>query len=126
MASLDKPATPITPTVDKDGTPTVCNCCGRRAIGVGIGNPLKEDPRYLCPQCLLIVEKIKSIKRLDIYETQAINGGVDAIGDWIDANGGVTDLAYYDELMQLQLVRACWIGCTDRLRKLLEDGCAPF
>lgn len=128
MATMpaSKPAMPFTPTVDPDGNPSVCHCCGRHAIGVGFGDPSKGDPKYLCRECVVIIEYIKSVRRLDFYELQALDGGVDAVGEWISNNGGITELAHYDELMQRMLVKAAWTGCVDRLRKLLRENEAPF
>lgn len=118
-----KSATPFTPTVADNGDPTTCFCCGMRAVGIGISNA--SDPQYLCKRCLVAIDDYKKIRRLDDYELKALDGGVDAIGDWI-AEHGVTDLAHFDELMQRMLVKHAWEGCASRLRKLISEGEAPF
>jgi hypothetical protein len=118
-----RPILPFTPTVDETGQPTVCHCCGRRAIGIGIAP--KGDPAYVCGECILLVEELRKVRRLDLYELAALDGGIDAVGEYI-AEKGITDLAFMDELDQRLIVKAAWMGCVDRLRKLLRDGGAPF
>lgn len=115
---------PFTPTVDDNHNPTVCHCCGRRAIGIGMGAG-KGDPQYVCGECVLLVEELRKVRRMDIYEIAALDGGIDAAGEFIDAKG-ITDLQYFDELDQRLFVKAIWMGCADRLRKLLREGSAPF
>jgi hypothetical protein len=119
-----KPILPFSPTVDENHNPTVCHCCGRRAIGIGIGAP-KQDPQYVCGECVLLVEELRKVRRLDVYELAALDGGIDAVGEYIAAKG-ISDLAYFDELDQKLLVKAAWMGCVDRLRQLLREGSAPF
>lgn len=118
-----KSATPFLPTVDATGSATTCFCCGMRAQALGI-NPGKGDPQYICRRCAVAIDDYKKIRRLDDYELAALDGGVDAVGEWIAENGGVTELAHYDELMQRLLVKAAWEGCARRLREVLKE--APF
>lgn len=118
-----KPILPFTPTVEDTGQPTVCHCCGRRAIGIGMAQ--KGDPQYVCGECILLVEELRKVRRLDLYELAALDGGVDAVGEYI-AQKGITDLAFMDELDQRLIVKAAWMGSVDRLRKLLREGSAPF
>lgn len=119
-----QPVTPFTPTVDTDHNPTICHCCGRHAIGIGFGDASKGDPKYLCTQCVLLVEKIRSVRRMDVYELQALDGGVDRVGEWIGARGAGTDLQYYDELDRRMLVKAAVEGFGDGLRAALKEP--PF
>jgi len=135
MAALPKGPTkataaayPMTPTVDANENPTCCNICGRRAwsIGVGSANPkavLSGDPRYLCGECILIVEHIRKVKRWDVYELQALDYAVEAIGDYV-ASIGITELSAYDELNQRMLAKAAVQGFGDGMRKVLQE--APF
>lgn len=118
-----KPLLPFTPTVDDNDNPTVCRCCGRHAIGIGVGDP-KKDPGYLCTECVLLVEHVRSARRMDIFELVALDGGVDAVGEYIESIGGLTELADFDELQRRMLVKAAWQGCADGLRKALKE--APF
>ncbi|MBY3543649.1 hypothetical protein HFN71_28610 [Rhizobium laguerreae] len=118
-----RPVTPFTPTVDAAGDPTTCFCCGMRAVALGI-NPKPGDPQYLCRRCIVAIDDYKKIRRLDEFELAALDGGVDAVGEWISENGGVTDLQFYDELMQRLLVKAAWEGCARGLRAALKE--APF
>lgn len=118
-----RPVLPFTPTVDAAGDPTTCFCCGMRAVALGI-NHAKGDPQYLCRRCIVAIDDYKKIKGLDAYELAALDGGVDAVGEWIAERGIGTELAHYDELDQRMLVKAAWEGCARRLRELLKD--APF
>jgi hypothetical protein len=118
-----KSATPFTPTVDAAGDPTACFCCGMRAVALG-ANHQKGDPQYLCRRCIVAIDDYKKIRRLDEFELVALDAGVDAVGEWIAENGGVTDLAHFDELAQRMLVKAAWEGCARGLRAALKE--APF
>lgn len=121
-----KPILPFTPTEDEHGNPSICRCCGRRAIGIGIGlGRPKDDPGYLCGECVLLIEELRKVRRLDVYEMKALDAGVEAVGEYI-ATHGITDLSFFDELMQRMLVKAAWVGCADGLRKLVKEGSAPF
>lgn len=122
-----KPILPITPTQDEHGNPTTCLACGRVAMGIGRG--LKQggeliDPGFLCKGCIVAVHDLSKMDRLSIFELKALDAGVDAVGEWIAENGGVTDLAHYDELMQRMLVKSAWEGCIRGVREALKE--APF
>jgi hypothetical protein len=116
----------FSPTVSQNHDPTVCHCCGRAATGIGIGNPGREDPRYLCGECVLLVERIREVRSWSPYELKAVDGGVDAVGEFIESIGGKTELSEFDEFEQRELVKAAWRGSVDRLRQILEHGEAPF
>lgn len=118
------PKTAFTPTVDAAGDPTVCFCCGMRAVALGMAPKTAPDPQYICKRCAMAVDDYKKIRRLDDYELKALDAGVEAVGEWIANNGGVTELAHYDELMQRMLVKAAWEGCANGLREALKG--APF
>jgi hypothetical protein len=119
-----KPIIPFTPTVDENHNPTVCKACGCLAFGIGRSAPGSKDPGYLCKPCIIATGDLTKLDRVSIYEVKALEKGVEAVGEWIAANGGVTELANYDELMQLMLVRAAWEGCARGVREALRD--APF
>ncbi len=53
----------------------------------------------------MAIDDYKKIRRLDDYELKALDGGVEAVGEYIEEHG-VTDLAFYDGLMQKMLVKA--------------------
>ena len=108
----------------KSGTPTTCHVCQRHAIGVGIGDG--KDPKYLCQQCVGILEHIKRVQRLDVYELQALDGAVDAVGEFIASNDNKTELADYGDLEQRMLCKAAIEGFGNRLRQIIEKGEAPF
>jgi len=103
--------------------PLTCHCCQRHAVGLGIGRP--NAPLWLCTECADIAEHIKRAKRLDPYELKALDGGVDAVGEYL-GKIGKTDLAEMDELEARMLVKAAWEGSGKRLRRLLIEGEAPF
>ena len=122
-------AYPMSPTVDANENPTCCNICGRRAwsIGVGTNNPkekLTGDPRYLCGECILLVENLRRVKRWDVYELKALDFAVEAVGEYIETHG-ITDLQFYDELQQRMLCKAAIQGFGDGIRRLVADE-APF
>lgn len=110
-----------------DNTPAVCWCCGFHAQGVGIGAPTARednDPKYLCTQCLTIMQQLRHIRRLDPYELEALDGGVDAVAAFLE--GKPTDLAEMTELDARMLVKAAWQGCADRLREVVGERGVPF
>lgn len=111
--------------VGKDGdAPGVCWCCGQRATGIGVGAKKwnRGDFRWLCDECVPLIEKLKetAFSRLEILELEALNGGVDAVGDYIETKG-ITDLAYMDELDARLIVKAAWQGSVKRLRELIKE-----
>jgi hypothetical protein len=98
------------------------------AIGLGRSTPGDKsrppDPGYLCKPCIVATGDLTKLDRISLYEVKALEKGVEAVGEWIAANGGVTELAHYDELMQLMLVKAAWRGCAEGIREALRE--APF
>ncbi|MER9911683.1 DUF6511 domain-containing protein [Mesorhizobium sp. M0050] len=106
--------------------PSTCHVCQRHAIGVGLEPARKgEPPRYLCAQCLDILEHIAATKRFDTYELKALDGAVDAVGDYISSIDGKTELADYDEVEQRMLCKAAVQGFGDRLRHIIKTD-VPF
>jgi len=116
---------PITPTQDDTGAPTCCTACGRIAIGIGVGfkNRKDDDPRFLCKGCLVAVDDLSKFDRLSQFELRALDAGVDAVGEYI-ATHGITDLQYFDDLMQRMMVKAAWEGCIKGVRAALKEP--PF
>jgi hypothetical protein len=101
-----------------------CHVCQRHAIGVGVQDSPRDAVRWLCRECADIAMHIRSAKRMDPYELQALDGGVDAVGAYLKQLGK-TDLAEMDELEARMLVKVAWQGSGDRLRKALREG-TPF
>nr|WP_037135889.1 DUF6511 domain-containing protein [Rhizobium leucaenae] len=95
-----------------------------RAVALGVAPNPKPDPQYLCRRCIVAIDDYKKIRRLDDYELAALEGGVDAVGEFIASKGNLTDLSLYDELDQRMLVKAAWEGCARGLREALKS--APF
>ncbi|QWY83280.1 hypothetical protein [Rhizobium phage RHph_X2_25] len=106
-----------------DGTPSICACCGRHSKGIGLGKA-PGDERYLCGECILLIEQIRAVKRWDIYELQARKGGMDAAACLVEEFGPSLD--EWTEEQVLIFCGAIWRGCADRLHQLLRDGEAPF
>jgi hypothetical protein len=131
MPKLPETPRQHTPTVDAHGEPTCCYVCGMRAFGLGVnqnrgtyGNK-QPDPHYVCKRCAMAIDDYKKIRCLDQFELQALDGGVDAVGDYLEEIG-VYDLTAMDDLNRRMIVKAAWEGCAARLRELLSDGSAPF
>lgn len=101
--------------------PSACHVCGRHAIGISAHD---NPPRWLCRECVDIIEHIRSVKRLDAYELKARSGGMEAAGAVIERYG--TDLGAYEESQALELCGAIWRGCADELRRIIVTDEAPF
>lgn len=101
--------------------PADCHICGRHAIGVSAHD---KPPRWLCKECIDIIEHIRSAKRLDPYELKARAGGVDAAGPLVAEFG--PDLSQWEEEQVLMFCGAIWKGCADELRRLIVNQEAPF
>ena len=107
-------------------TPDACAICGRQATGAGIAGTRKGEPwKWLCTECLLIVNQIKEVRRLKPYEEKALHGGMAAAGSFLE-DLGKTDLSSFEEEEALMLVDAIWKGCADEIRRLIKEGEAPF
>ena len=114
----------FTPTHVND-TPAVCHCCGRTPTGIGIGlTTPREDPKYLCRECLMLVEQIQRVRRFDPYEKEARRGGMDAAGPLVEEFG--SDLSEWTEDQIMIFCGAIWRGCGDRLRELVASKETPF
>lgn len=105
--------------------PAVCWCCGQRASGIGVGKKKwnRGDFRWLCSACEELIPKLAeaSHSKMDILEAEALNGGIDAVGDYLDLIG-VTDLSLMDELDAKLIVKAAWQGSVKRLRELVKES----
>lgn len=122
-----RPAIPNNHTCDEDGSPTLCHfCCVRRANGVGIGYQHKgdKDPKFLCTECMPLLDVIKSIRRFDTYELRAIDGAMAEVGEFLGERG-ITDLALLDELDARMLCKRVVVAFGDELRRLLRSE-SPF
>lgn len=117
---------PATPTEDEHGNPTLCRVCSMRAMGIGVGFTSKQDkdPGYLCVECAVLIETIRGMRRMDLYELKALDGCIDAVGEFLNERG-ITDLALLDELDAKMLCKRVVIAFGDTLRRLLRSE-APF
>ncbi len=100
----------------------VCAVCQRHAVGLGVQGD-REPIRWLCKECADIAEHIRHRRRLDPYELRALDTGVEAVGEYLQAIQK-TDLKEMDELEARMLVKAAWEGCGRGMREALKE--APF
>jgi len=113
------------PTVDPDsGSPTTCWCCGRHAVGVGVGQPSRGDPHYLCEHCLPLIAQIKATTKFDEYERVAIEQAVEALGPLIDQFG--PDLSEWNEQQATALVVEAILAFGTAIRQQVKDRSLPF
>ncbi|TIN83118.1 DUF6511 domain-containing protein [Mesorhizobium sp.] len=103
--------------------PDACHVCGRHAIGIGVGK--HPDNRWLCAECLPILEYVRSVRRLDAYEIKAIEMAGEKAGELLDGFGK-TDLAEMDEGEWRQFCKTMCLGFGDSMRKLIRENEAPF
>jgi hypothetical protein len=124
--NLNKPILPVFPTQDEHGNPTTCRICSMRAMGAGIGDMSRgdKDPAYLCVECAVLVEAVRSMRRFDLYELKALDGCVAAVGDFL-TDRGITDLALLDELDARMLCKRVVMAFGDTLRRILREE-SPF
>lgn len=99
--------------------PDVC-LCGRQAIGIGFDKPL----RWICQECVPIMEYVKSVRRPSAYELKAREGGMELAAPLVEEYGA--DLSQWTEEQVLTFVGACWRGTADRIRYLVKNDEAPW
>ncbi len=102
--------------------PEQCSVCARHAVGLGVQTD-REPIRWLCKECADIAEHIRHRRRLDPYELRALDTGVEAVGEYLQAIQK-TNLKEMDELEARMLVKAAWEGCGRGMREALKE--APF
>ena len=109
-----------------DHDPADCSVCGFHATGIGLGLASKndKDPRWLCVECIGIIEDLRKVRRMDPYELKARAGGMNAAGPMVAEFG--TDLSEWDEEQVLMFCGAIWKGCATELRRLVRMGEAPW
>ncbi|MBZ9888102.1 hypothetical protein LB559_09135 [Mesorhizobium sp. BR1-1-3] len=105
--------------------PSSCHVCQRHAIGVGLEPQRKgEPPRYLCAQCLDILEYVHSVRRMDPYEVKAIALVDDLAGEFCGALEK-TDMAEMSDEERRALWKCVVVGFGDSIRKLVREE-MPF
>jgi hypothetical protein len=102
--------------------PTTCHVCGRQAVGIGIGD--LRDPKWICAECVPLIDYIKSARRPTAYEIKAREGGMEAAAPLVKEYG--PDLSEWTEDQVLMFVGACWRGTADRIRDLIRNQEAPW
>lgn len=117
-------ATSSAPTTNDE--PADCHICGKHATGIGLGftNPRDKDPRWICAECVPLLEQIRMIRRMDPFELKARSGGLEAAAPLVEEFG--PDLSAWDEEQALRFCGAVWDGCARELRRLIRNGDAPF
>lgn len=99
--------------------PEVCHCCGRSAHGVATG---PRGDRWLCKECIPLLEYVRDVRRWDIYELRAIDAVDAATSDFAAEHG--TDMAAYDDDTRRALWRLVCRSHQDGIRRALKEG--PF
>lgn len=106
------------------GEPCVCHACqSRHAVGIGMGKR-DDDHRWLCKECVTILERIRSVRRWDPFEERALEGAVAAVGAFLSGLPSY-DLSECTEEQARALCKAALVGFGDALRAALEEG-TPF
>ncbi|MDF2809523.1 MAG: hypothetical protein K0S56_554 [Microvirga sp.] len=103
--------------------PAECFVCQRRATGLGIGDV--KNPRWLCVECSLIAEQIRSTKRLDMYEVSAIGDAMNAVGTYLEEIGK-TDLGDFEDIEARTLVKRAVLEFGNSIRRQIREHKAPF
>lgn len=107
--------------------PTVCYCCGRRAYGIGMesfGRNGKQDPNFLCENCIPLMAQIKATTRWDVIEQNAITATIDQVGPIIEANG--SDLSEWTAEQVEEFIGAVILGFGTSIREQVRTGSVPF
>ncbi|MBS7737761.1 MAG: hypothetical protein KF818_31295 [Chelatococcus sp.] len=103
--------------------PADCWLCHRHAEGLGIGTA--REPKWLCKECSVMADGIRSARRLDAFEVLALtDAGADG-GAYLDGLGK-TDLAELTEHEYREFVRKVVLGFGASLRQQIREKRAPF
>ena len=90
--------------------PAECLVCKRHAIGIGLGNDRTlAKPQWLCVECALLCNQIRSVKRLDMYEVAALDDAGNEGGEYLDTLGK-TDVATLNELEFREFIKRVMLG----------------
>lgn len=104
--------------------PTTCHVCGRHAVGVGFAGRRPSDNRWLCAECLPLIEYVKDIKRWDPYEVKALDAVDEATGEFAAENGA--DLAAYSDEQRRGLWTTAIKAHQAEIRRLVRTDEAIF
>lgn len=104
--------------------PTTCHVCGRHATGIGFAGRTASDNRWLCKECIPLIEYVKDVRRWDAYEVKALEAVDDATSNYAAEHG--TDIAEYDDLTRRGLWTCAIRAHQDEIRRLVKDGDAPW
>jgi hypothetical protein len=106
--------------------PANCHVCGRHAIGIGLEAERRHaEPRWLCAECLPLLEQLKSVRRFDAYELRAVELAGEAAGVLLDSFGK-TDLAELEAAEWTAFCRTMCQSFGDNMRRLIRNDQAPF
>ncbi|MDI6028322.1 hypothetical protein QBK99_19195 [Corticibacterium sp. UT-5YL-CI-8] len=95
--------------------PDICACCGRHAVGIGFDRPT----RWLCAECLPLIEYVKDIRRWDPYEVKALDAVDDATGEFA-ASIAKTDIAEFTDEERRGLWRCAIKAHQAEIRRLVR------
>jgi len=109
---------------DPTKTPACCHICGRHALGVGVGSD-RGDPKWLCAECVQIMEQIRNTRRFDPYEIDAVKAAGETAGEYLDGIDK-TDLAELSEDEWRTFCRTLIDAFGVSMRKLIREGSVPF
>lgn len=109
--------------------PSNCWLCGAgHATGIGANGDWGKrygkdtiEPKWLCEECKHLCARVKEMKHSDLWEVHALDGGVEAVGEYLDTIG-IFNLEHMDGLQARMMVKAAWQGCARKLRKDLEES----
>src|SRR5690349_6383505 len=103
--------------------PDACHVCGRHALGNGVGK--HPDNRWLCAECLPLLEYVKDIRRWDAYEIKASELAGNDAGAYADSIGK-TDMALMDDVEWMTFRNTMIRGFGKHIRYLIRNSEAPF
>lgn len=116
---------PHDPTsVGPNFTPTTCWCCGRHATGIGIGQPSRGEPKWLCEFCIPLIAHIRAVKRFDVYEQRAVTYAIDNVGPLVEKFG--VDLSEWSEEQRTEFATEIILGFGHSIREQVRMQEVPF
>lgn len=108
-------------------TPSTCYVCSRRATGIGLagfGWNGDQDPHFVCPQCVPLIEQLKSMTKFDVYEENAIAATVEALGPLVEEFG--FDMSEWSAEQAERFVAEVVLGFGHSIRTQIRENEVPF
>lgn len=82
------------------------------------------DPKFLCVNCIPLAAQIRATSRFDVYEQNAIEETIEAVGTLIGEFG--SDLAEWTEQQRTEFVTAIILGFGTSIRRQVSEHEVPF